>query len=203
MVRTGDRAVDEALARIELSADVLRGRTGELAEHERFSLEQVTGDYLPILLTAYLSLPPAHREAEMSSGGTPRDALRSSLECMSALLVNAENRLNGVSATILAVGRARLEQQVKDAAARSDTPVVVLTPPEPRPSWPRWVALGVAGFVAFLVVATGAVVAVRAAVAALSPDPSGPTGGGIGMITVFAVFAAVLVLLSPKGNRNR
>lgn len=196
---TGDPAIDDALGRIATSAGALRGREGELLEHERASLERVTGGYVPTLVQAYLYIPEDRHDAEMSIGGTPREALLRSLECMAALLVLAERRLHGVSATTLAVGRAVLEEQVKEVSARSDTPVVVLEPKEPSSPWPRWIALGVAGFVAFLVVATGAVVAVRAAVAALQPDPE---GGGAGVVLVALVLALALAALRKDGERR-
>lgn len=205
-MRTGDRAIDAALERLDSSAAALRNRLDDLTPQERLNVEQVTGEYIPTLIGEYLKMSDSAREAEMSIGGTPREALRKSLELMSALLVQAEKRLNGASATTIAVGKARLEDRIQFMTQVSDTPIVVLDPPDPAPEWPRWVALGAAGAVAVVAVVTGAVWLIGKFLNALSADPGPHSSGLLGGWSALAVGAVVLLavfFVNPPRDRNR
>jgi hypothetical protein len=203
-LRTGDELIDSVLDTIAASIRALESRTDDLLDHERATLAQVTGDYLPELLADYQRMPGRWRAAETPEGGTPRDAAVEAVATMAALLTAAEERLHRLSAARLVVGRDAMKERLDYAAARSDVRPIVLIPHAPPPpvTWPRNALIG-AAVLTVVLFGFGAVAWCVAALISIghARQSAGPGGLGVGG-GFFFVLLVVGVLWAMAGSKR-
>lgn len=203
-VRTGDERIDSVLDRIAASIRALEPRMDDLLDHERATLAQVMGDYLPELLAEYRRMPQRWRDAETPDGGSPRDALVEAVAMMAALLRTAEERLIRVGASRILCGREAMAERVRYVTARSDVPPVVLVPKDPPvpAQWPHQVKVG-AVVVAIVLFVVGAITWAAAALMrmdqarqAAASSSSGGLGAGGAVFLVLLVVGVIFCMVS-------